>query len=299
MRKTLFIIGNGFDLAHNLPTKFNPDFKNIAEVHEPNSLFWELYQSKEIDIWSDFENLLANPDFNTLQEIFYDFYPDYGSDRESDRDAIILQADCSGNLQDALIEFAVRAEEKLKLHRPISRFTEKFGTNDMFITFNYTHTLEKLYKVDKDAVLHIHGSVGNSELLLGYPPDKLFLPEPYCVDVRMKGRQTRDEDIRDYVESITDYYIQSAFEGLLNKVEGFNKVDKSSELRNFLDGMSSNSIEIIGHSYKIDFSYFKLINECLPNRVWILNYYNEADKKQASQLMKIIGVKNYHLIESK
>ena len=26
----LFIIGNGFDLAHDMPTRFDPNFKNIA-----------------------------------------------------------------------------------------------------------------------------------------------------------------------------------------------------------------------------------------------------------------------------
>lgn len=44
MKKKLFVIGNGFDLAHNLPTRFDPDFKNIATKCESES-FWELYQT--------------------------------------------------------------------------------------------------------------------------------------------------------------------------------------------------------------------------------------------------------------
>ena len=36
-----------------------------------------------LNIWSDFENLLANPDFNSLGEIFTDYVPDYLSDRDS------------------------------------------------------------------------------------------------------------------------------------------------------------------------------------------------------------------------
>ncbi|WP_274518647.1 AbiH family protein [Streptococcus mutans] len=75
MHNILFIIGNGFDLAHGLPTKFNPDFKEIAEKNESNPYFWELYQTEEADIWSDFENLLAKPDFNTLGEVFDDYSP--------------------------------------------------------------------------------------------------------------------------------------------------------------------------------------------------------------------------------
>lgn len=69
MKNKLYIIGNGFDLAHNLPTRFDPDFKNITSKYEFEN-FWELYQSDENDIWSDFENLLGCPDFNLLEEIF-------------------------------------------------------------------------------------------------------------------------------------------------------------------------------------------------------------------------------------
>lgn len=48
-RDKLFIIGNGFDLAHNLPTRFDPHFKNIAKTYE-NYNFWDLYQCCEDDI---------------------------------------------------------------------------------------------------------------------------------------------------------------------------------------------------------------------------------------------------------
>lgn len=42
MERKLVIIGNGFDIDHGLPTKFNPDFKNISEKYESDN-FWDLY----------------------------------------------------------------------------------------------------------------------------------------------------------------------------------------------------------------------------------------------------------------
>ena len=45
MKRKGFIIGNGFDLAHHLPTSFDPDFKNIARRYEQSN-FWDLYQKK-------------------------------------------------------------------------------------------------------------------------------------------------------------------------------------------------------------------------------------------------------------
>ena len=35
----LFIIGNGFDIAHSLPTAYNPHFKEMAERIEQISYF--------------------------------------------------------------------------------------------------------------------------------------------------------------------------------------------------------------------------------------------------------------------
>ena len=102
MNDKLFIIGNGFDIAHDMPTGFASHFRCFADKREYNN-FWELYQSKEDDIWSDFENSLAHPDYNNLEQIFEGHQPDYLSDRESDRDDIILQAQVSGDLKGGVV----------------------------------------------------------------------------------------------------------------------------------------------------------------------------------------------------
>lgn len=34
MKNKLYILGNGFDLAHDLPTRFDPNFKDIAQKYE-------------------------------------------------------------------------------------------------------------------------------------------------------------------------------------------------------------------------------------------------------------------------
>ena len=137
MERRLFLIGNGFDLAHRLPTNFNPDFKNIAMKDTNYKSFWELYLSdSEIDIWSDFENLLANPDFNNLEEIFEGYTPDYLSDHESDRDSIITQVGLYGNLQKNLVDFAANAENEIEFSKAIKEYTNKFDSNDFFINFN-------------------------------------------------------------------------------------------------------------------------------------------------------------------
>lgn len=200
MNKILYIIGNGFDLAHSLPTKFNPDFKIIADKHELNN-FWEIYNSGDVDIWSDFENLLAYPDFNNLGAIFDGCTPDLLAEREYERDLIISQVGINGYLKEELKEFAENAENALNNIKKMEKFNNIITQNALYINFNYTHTLEKIYNIQKAQVLHVHGEVGKNNLILGYPKEK-YKPEKFIYDYRKKGRPPYAEmGIEEYIKT--------------------------------------------------------------------------------------------------
>ena len=297
MNNILFIIGNGFDLAHGLPTKFDPDFREIAEKNESNPYFWELYQSAEPNIWSDFENLLAKPDFNSLAEIFEDYAPDYSSDRESDRDGIILQAEMSGNLKESLEEFANQAEGKLANVTPQRFFEDLFTNGELYINFNYTHTLEQVYGIEIDRVLHVHGEAGNENLLLGYPEGD-FSPEDIHEDIRQKGRGPyRDTSIKEYINSLEDYYVRTAHEILINKVESFKKEFKIELVERFLSGYIIDEIIVYGHSCAIDFPYFGFLNVTFPFAHWKFFSFDEQTIMNIETMVCHIGISNYNIVE--
>jgi hypothetical protein len=280
------MIGNGFDLAHGMPTDFRRDFKPIAEKYETDYRFWDLYQTRDEDIWSDFENLLAHPDFNELEAIFDGSYPDYTSDRESDRDGIISVAEFSANLKESLSEFANNAEKSLDNVKKKMKFADLFSKDDFFINFNYTHTLERIYDIPQDHVLHIHGEVGGDTLLMGYE-DGNFSPESYSLDVRHKGRQYVPVPLEKYINdhnNFDDGYVQTAYSSLYEKCKLLSKENQHKKLNVFLK--SNNCIESInevvafGLSYGIDIAYYYLIDEMLLNRsynsefMWILYCYD-------------------------
>lgn len=298
MIKRLFIVGNGFDLAHNLPTSYEKDFKRIAKNNESVSNFWELYSFDGTKIWSDFENCLAHPDFNSLEEIFNGYFPDYNSDYESDRTAIIVQADISGNLKKSVNDFAYLAEKAIDNVSPIKKYLKLFNENDLFISFNYTHTLERLYSVDSNNVLHIHGEVGKSDLLLGYPEGK-YNPEKYNYDPTFKDRGRFIElDISDYVKRMVeenrfDYYLFTAYETLIDKTKKFCKKYQFDNLSTFLNNKTIDEIEIIGHSCKIDFGYFKWLRNHFPHARWIFNPYSNTDYENVNLLIYFLKIEEY------
>lgn len=296
MNNKLYIIGNGFDLAHDLPTRFDPNFKEIAEKNEVNPYFWDLYQSEKDDIWSDFENLLAKPDLNILGDIFDGYYPDYLSDRESDRDGIILQAVMSGNLQESLDEFANKAEDALRGIRPKREFIEMFSNGGLFINFNYTHTLEEVYDINKRYVLHVHGEVGANNLILGYP-EGTYSPESIQVDVLQKGRGPyREVQLKDYLERIEDYYVRTAYCNLADKVEGFQKAPDISSVNSFLEAYKIHEVIVYGHSCAIDFPYFEHLNQQYPFAKWLFYAFDDVTRWNIEDMVSHIRIRNYEII---
>lgn len=298
MKNKLFIIGNGFDIAHNLPTKFDPDFKNIAQKYE-QGIFWNLYQSRENNIWSDFENLLGCPDFNTLEEIFYGYEPDYLSDRESDRNSIIDQVELNGKLQDALYKFADNAELFLSNIHKITFIEQILDPSGYYISFNYTHTLEKIYKIPYEHILHIHGEVGEHNLKLGYPKGN-FTPEKYIYDPRKKGRGPYIKiDIEDYTEGINDYYIRTAYTKLIDKCKSYYKEIRIDFLKAFLNQNQYIFEEIIvyGHSCAIDFDYFSFINKKYSNAYWKFYVKGAEQETKVKSLIKEYNIINTNIVK--
>lgn len=296
MTRKLFIIGNGFDLDHDLPTKFDPDFKNIAKKNETYPDFWDIYQSETDDIWSDFENLLAKPDFDEIESIFEGYYPDYTSDRESDRDSIISVAEMSANLQTSLKEFIIYANNALNNRTSKSKYLDLFDKNDYYLTFNYTDTLRKLYSIPSEQILHIHGEKSSEELIIGFSKGDLDIGTKFVEIKRGRGYEIT---MTKYIEEIDDYYIHTAFDTLVSKVEKFEKEIQKEKLNNFISKLNVNEIIIIGFSFgKVDAPYFNDIIERFPKSKIFVTAHNEDDLKKKKENIRdyYAGLKHEHQI---
>lgn len=298
----LYIIGNGFDLYHNLPTRFDPDFRKIAEHNEANPYFWDLYTVYGNEIWSDFEHLLAKPDFNSLLEIFDNYYPDYLSDHESDRNSIISVAEEIGNLSDSLLEFAEEADESLANIEEQSELVEEFTKDDVFINFNYTHTLEKLYNIAENRILHIHGEVGCNNLLIGYPEGE-YSPEKFFDDVRKKGRGPyREVEFERYLEEKSkdidsfDYYVDTAYSTLLSTTKSFSKKPQIDLMKSFLADKKIEEIVIRGHSCAIDIPYFYELSKKYPNAKWTFYPFDDKTEQNIFKVIECIELKKYEVV---
>lgn len=185
----LHILGNGFDRKHELPTSYSPHLREIAIRSERFTGEWDCY-SEAGELWSDVEEYLAFPNTDGLIEHLECYAPDMLSERESDRDGIIHEAEQL--LSFPLEEFARRADEAVEQARPFAVFQKMFDPGDFFLTFNYTHTLERLYLIDSARILHLHGEVGGEPLILGTPQEPFGSYENCANGTRRRTSITTD-----------------------------------------------------------------------------------------------------------
>jgi len=124
------------------------------------------------DFWSSFEENLGSFDYTSFaQYVSADNLPDMSSDHA---DATRSDARCAveNKLNDWNKTIWGSFPDWLRQLSPPDP-TKKINLNSsdaLFLNFNYTLTLENLYSIDPDNVIHIHGKQGDppNELLLGH-----------------------------------------------------------------------------------------------------------------------------------
>ena len=162
--RNLIILGNGFDLAHGLQTKYS-DFRDY--IWNNNREFYEQLTKYifEDDLWNDFENALGSFDDGEIKEMSKAAYLNYDDNYYNYDRAISDELEFSTKISEYLLEWVKSIDIKTK--PAVSR---KIINNDnIFINFNYTDTLEKVYDIVNNNILYIHGrALSNERLIIGH-----------------------------------------------------------------------------------------------------------------------------------
>lgn len=200
----LYIIGNGFDCAHGLPTKYSdfrkyvvsqiPDGSDYYYYSVPESITlpdggekYELddvvmYIVKILDMcggedWSELEAYLGD----AIYDAFLDELHDVDIDNDKLYHEIYANEDLATDIRESFIDvqslFAEWVNEELsridymgKKNKDIDKIIDSKG---LYLSFNYSITLEKVYGINENQICHIHGRVGDSEdkIIMGHGDD--------------------------------------------------------------------------------------------------------------------------------
>lgn len=149
LHRTLYVIGNGFDLWHGIPSRY-ADFRKYLESADPE-VFRAVQDYVPADEnWSDLEESLANLDVDHIVDSLGHFMGWYGSDDWSDAGHHTFQYEVQLVVQRLSRELRSRFGDWIRtLVVPTPQTATKrlrsLESDALFLSFNYTSTLRSLY----------------------------------------------------------------------------------------------------------------------------------------------------------
>lgn len=327
----LIIIGNGFDIAHGIDSRYSdfynylasyeseprpissefPELLNINSISNEDSKKHELIKSLEKyipieNLWSSFEESLGTLDYEQLQEDNSSYLIGYGDDNWRDS----ANHDYQNMIQEELkftddIDYQFnRWVGRLNImFQPLESITSIFNSfkdsSMIFLNFNYTNTLEYIYNIARKDILYIHGKVGEDiELIIGHHDDS-FWNHP-------------NEDVNQMTEEEYELYCEYSQERDFREIEAedviktfFKTTYKDTKKiiaqnKNFFLGLNNcKKVFILGHSLsEIDFDYFCEIRKMTSQSCkWIISAYSPKDRNRILEFVQCLQIQHYQIIQ--
>ena len=172
----LYIIGNGFDIAHGISSKYELFYSYLYVSCYPflNDLCGVYPQLSDNDkLWGEFEKELSC--YYAPIEVVDDSLEQMKtleSYQEGDFDYSIANCFIEGPIKkrsevtDRLKVYFNSWIKQINISGCKSKC--KFGEKSVFLTFNYTRTLEDVYEIKDNKICHIHGKVDDADLIIGH-----------------------------------------------------------------------------------------------------------------------------------
>jgi len=284
--RKLYIIGNGFDLWHGIPSSFG-QFRSFVGEHQPELLKAVQDYLPVDENWSDLELALAEIDVANLIEDLEHFMPGYGTEDWSDSGHHDFQYEVARVVESLSRELRHRFGQWIS-QLPIPQSTtagRRLQTIDptaFFLNFNYTTTLQELYDVPDAQILHIHGraNLPDSDLVLGHAWNP--------IERRSLNSRSDIEEIDTRLmeaHSILDRYFSDTFKPsadlILKHLPFFQRLTEIQEVR------------VLGHSLSaVDELYFRslLTIPGMTSAQWLIACHLDSDFQTMPAILVALGV---------
>ena len=263
----LYIIGNGFDIRHGLPTGYK-HFKSYVAKNDQ-----ELYDAIEEyipagDEWNELESALGEIDYELILENSEMFLASYNTDDWSDAYHHDYQYEVdkitrmlSARLKEQFADW-VKGINIADAYNS-EQYIPPIPTESLYFSFNYTNTLQQIYAVPDAQIIHIHGNCSYD--------DDLILGHSFRVEKSLNPYIGPNQDTRIAEDSIDEY-----FGNTFKPSEDIIKEESIffSSLKNV------DEVIVLGHSLaEVDGKYFVEINKSIQeNARWIVALYRGEEK---------------------
>lgn len=273
----LFIIGNGFDRAHGLPTSYW-DFRAYLENKYPNFLrsfeeHYDIYPASDESairqtLWNELETNLANIDEDTIIDQSVSIDMDLESGDVGIEDTLYSYFSEEYDYINQLAKYLKQWVRTIRIKDVIPKTNHiASNENDYYITFNYTAVLETVYQISTSNILHIHGSLRQHEddPILGH--GNLNRIER-VKKKREEAESLFDEKWSSICRAVEDYYRRT-----------YKNINRYIPKLFRLSQMPIAEVIVVGHSLAgVDLPYFHAIDTYIGKKVrWKIFFYSETE----------------------
>lgn len=283
------MIGNGFDLYHGIKSSY-ADFR--LHLKRVNPELHELVEShlQVNENWADFESTLAHLDGNGVLDKASGVLQPYRDDDWSDASHYDYQYEVektvealSQDLKAELTAWATALKIQDATSCPVPLLPLDVGA--WYLNFNYTSTLQHLYRIAPDLVFHLHNAVADHQpdLVLGHAinPSRR---QPSNHGLDLEAQDTRVTEAND----ILDNYFSATYKPTLEVIKKHRGYFES------LEGIDE--IYVVGHSLsEVDIPYFVKIIDITgqSDPRWVVTYYTQSNLQEMKSALVGAGVPNH------
>lgn len=308
----LYIIGNGFDLHHNVKSSYK-DFAKWLRKHDYKVFDTYRKVCSYEALWQDFERSMAYVDRNYFLDSAMLFLPSLKGREEDDltMSEIYLAGDWGADYAQQLVgrlkhRFS-QWIESIKIPADYRQYLIPLDVEARFLTFNYTDFLETQYGIDSSKIKHIHGKRGHSNnLIVGHGEDrfkifdrwyekikkyhpilrkgkKIYIPSPY---LKLYKEPTCYLPEYQYLTERIETYYEESEKPVDNIIR--TETDYFKSLHDI------KTIEVLGFSFSdVDMHYLEtlFLNNNNPQEIrWRISRFTDRDKIKSLETLKKIGV---------
>lgn len=285
---TLYVIGNGFDLAHGVPSSYSK-FRDWLGRRSVLRETLETYIRNDA-LWWNLEEALADLDLDTPSMAIPEMLDAFGAyDPDAQMADYYAAIDMAMNPVDTITNELPKKFRKwiesLSVDSSVKPLSGLVKPGAKYLNFNYTEFAETLYGAK--GVCYIHGSRKNrkAKLILGHSYKK------YVLDVSVKMPRFKDGFKRGMVNAAFDDAMVHA--GWYDQATTKNSRQIIKEHESFFDGLSDiDAVIVIGHSLsEVDMEYFeKICSEIHSDAKWIFSCHDAGGLKAINAFVKAIAI---------
>ena len=298
----LYIFGNGFDIAHGIKTPYSSFREYLKNNHEGFlTTFESMYNIQPLDdtepwyteeaqkrwdarvqkdLWNCFEEEMGKPNVDEMYDMalsLVDTMPEVGV-----IDTLNVYWKEQYGFSEKIQKYVLEWLEQLDMSKASCKKDALVNANsDLFMNFNYTDTLERIYGI-KD-VFHPHGGIPScceTSPIMGH--GNLYLINQY----RNKAKEAQEESI-EWCESICNAianYCQSLYKDTDKIISANSRFFGAIE---YVD-----EIICLGVSFgDVDIPYLERIRDTArADTKWYIYYYGDESKKRLKDVFGILGI---------